>query len=297
MLIPQIAMDKSLHLIDALQNGAHPDFISIRGTRLSLSELVDPRLVQPDHREELRQQLQAATPYQHLEVDGWFNPDLLKLAREEFDLYPFSDGRDMGSKYEKTIRSPRNPELGPASSLYFTLVNSGWFTDLLTFVTGIDELMVDQTLRNGGLHESRRGGKFSVHRDFERNACTGLKNEMVLLTYLNEDWDPAWNGALELWDADRGQCVRKIEPVLGRSVLMRNGPVNYHGHPTALSVPEGHVRRSLASYYYSNPAGWNRHRGHASSVYLYVDRSDRVKQWAKQATPPFIWDALRKIFR
>jgi hypothetical protein len=290
-------MEKPLPPIDPRRNGAQPDFVSIRGIQLDLSKLVDPRLFDAAHRAELRQQLQDATPFEHLVLDGWFSPDLLKLAWEEFDLYPFRDERETKSKYENTVRSPRNPVLGPASRLYFDVVNSGWFTELLSAVTGVTELLVDQTLRNGGLHESRRGGKFSIHRDFERNACTGLKTEMVLLTYLNETWDPSWNGALELWDADRGQCVRKIEPQLGRSVLMRNGPVNFHGHPTPLAIPEGQVRRSLASYYYSNAVGWNRHRGHASSVYLYVDRSDRVKQWAKQATPPLIWDALRRIRR
>ena len=88
--------------------------------------------------------------------------------------------------------------LGPASRIYFVIVNSGWFTELLSSLTGVQELVVDQTLRFGGLHESRRGGKFSIHRDFERNACTGLKNEMALLTYLNEHWEPQWNGANRL---------------------------------------------------------------------------------------------------
>src|SRR5258706_3287850 len=290
-------MDNPLHPMDAQRDGPQPDFISIGATRLILRDLVDPRLAQMGHREALRQQLHDAQPFQHLAVDGWFSPDLLKLIREEFDLYPFQDERPGQTNYEKTIRSPRNPVLGAASRIYFDIVNSGWFTELLSFISGVEELVVDQTLRYGGLHESRRGGKFSIHRDFERNACTGLKNEMVLLTYLNENWDPQWNGALELWDPDRGQCVRKIEPQMGCSVLMRNGPVNFHGHPSDLAIPEGQARRSLASYYYSNAVGWNRHRGHSTSVYLYVDGRDRVKQWAKQTTPPFIWDAVRGLVR
>jgi hypothetical protein len=293
--ILEIAMDKLPFQIEMNAPVGAADYISIRGTRLEFAELVDPRLFDVRHREDLRQQLRIAQPFEHLVVDGWFSVKLLKLVREEFDLYPFHDERNVQQKYEKTIRSPRNPVLGPASGLYFSLVNSGWFANLLSFITGVDELIVDHTLRNGGLHESRAGGKFNIHRDFERNACTGLKNEMVLLTYLNEDWNPEWNGGLELWDAKREKCVRKVEPEMGRSILMRNGPVHFHGHPVPMTIPEGKVRRSLATYYYVNEKHWKWHRGQTTSLYLSPEGFDKVKQWAKRVTPPVVWDTLKRV--
>jgi hypothetical protein len=276
---------------------AGTDFVEIRGTRLALAELVDARLFDPAHRAALCDELRAAKPFEHIVVDGWFHPALLRLVREEFDLYPFRDERDLDRAYEETVRSPRNPVLGPAGQIYFGLVNSGWFVEVLASITQVPELIADTSLHNGGLHESRRGGKFAVHRDFERSSCTGLENRMVLLTYLNEDWDPAWNGALELWDADRSRCVRRIEPVLGRSVLMRNGATHFHGHPTPLSLPEGRVRRSLATYYYTNTASTGRPRGRTSSVYLFLARSDRLRLWARQLTPPIVWEALKRWLR
>lgn len=282
------------------------DYISIRGTRLDLAEMVDPRLFDSSHREYLRQELRNAQPFEHVVVDGWFNIKLLRLVREEFDLYPFRDDRNMDQKhekvarkerYEKTVRSPRYPVLGPASGIYFSLVYSVWFTNLLTFITGVDELIVDQTLRHGGLHESRNGGKFKIHRDFERNDRNGLLNKMVLLTYLNENWNPDWHGAIELWDAKREGCVRKVEPEMGRSILMRNGPVSFHGHPAPMMLPEGVVRRSLASYYYANEDHWKWHRGQTSSLYLAPEGLDRFTQWAKGLTVPAVWDAMTRIFK
>lgn len=270
------------------------DFLSIRGTRLPWRELVDPRLFDAAHREVLRQSLRAAQPYEHLVVDGWFHPDLLRLAREEFDLYPFDDRRDLDRTYENTVRSPRYPVLGPATTTYFAIVNAGWFVALLSALTGVGELIADPTLHNGGLHESRRGGRFAIHRDFERHACTGLHNEMVLLTYLNEAWEPAWNGALELWDAARARCVRKVEPELGRSILMRNGPTHFHGHPTPLASPGERVRRSLASYYYS-PVGASARRRPSASVYLKLQRFDRFKRLARELTPPIVWTQLKRL--
>ena len=274
-----------------------PDFVDIRGTRLAFAELVDPRLFDAGYRQQLRQQLRSGEPCEHVVVDGWFHPELLKLAREEFDLYPFEDGRDVDRRYENTYRSPRNPRLGPAAHLYFSIVNAGWFTALLADITQVHELIADPTLHNGGLHESRNGGKFNIHRDFERSQCTGLANEMVLITYLNENWNPAWHGALELWDAARGHCVRKVEPELGRSILMRNSPNGYHGHPTPLAMPEGQVRRSLVNYYYTNSLTQSGGRERTASLYLVVARADRLKHWAKQLTPPLIWDGVKRLLR
>ena len=271
------------------------DFLCIRGARLAWAELVDARLHEPSYREELRQRLHDAEPFEHLVVDGWFHPDLLRRAREEFDLYPFHDGRELDPKYENTVRSPRYPALGPASSTYFGIVNSGWFLGLLSSLTGVDELIADPSLHNGGLHESRRGGRFRVHADFESSECSGLHSEMVFITYLNEGWEPAWNGALELWDTGGTGCRRKVEPELGRSILMRNGPRNFHGHPTPLEVPDGQVRRSLASYYYSNRVGAVRAR--TDSRYLTIDRFDRVRHWARDLTPPLVWRQLRRLVR
>ncbi|HSB22604.1 MAG TPA: 2OG-Fe(II) oxygenase [Burkholderiaceae bacterium] len=280
-----------------MRRPAGTNHVEIRGTRLAFAELVDAHLFDPARRAALGAELRAARPFEHLVADGWFHPTLLRLVREEFDLYPFRDERDLNRGYENTVRSPRNPVLGPAGQIYFGLVNSGWFVELLASITQVPELIADTSLHNGGLHESRRGGRFAVHRDFELSGCTGLQNRMVLLTYLNEDWDPAWNGALELWDADRSRCVRRIEPVLGRTVLMCNGATHFHGHPAPLSLPEGRARRSLATYYYTNTAGTGRPRGHTSSVYLFVARADRLRMWARQLTPPIVWDALKRWLR
>lgn len=271
------------------------DFLSIRGTRLAWAELVDARLNDAAYREELRQGLQRAEPFPHLVVQDWFHPELLRLAREEFDLYPFFDGRAIDRRYENTVRSPRNPVLGPASATYFGIVNSGWFIALLAFLSGVSELLADPTLHNGGLHECRSGGRFRIHSDFELSECSGLHNEMVLITYLNEGWNPAWNGALELWDTTGSGCVRRVEPEFGRSILMRNGVNHYHGHPTPLDMPAQLVRRSLASYYYSNAGSTRRRR--TDSRYLVVDPPDRLRHWARQVTPPLVWQQLRRLVR
>ena len=271
----------------------HPDHINIRGHRLVLADLVDHRLFDADHLAGLRDQFNAAQPYPHLVVSDWFNPKLLELAQEEFDLYARSELRQVHTKRESTFRS-QAVEFGPACTLYFSIVNAGWFVNLLSEVTGVAALVPDPGMHGGGLHETRAGGRFQIHRDFDRHPRTGLFNEMVLLTYLNKAWDPSWEGALELWDAKLTRCITTIQPEFGRTVIMRNGPLNFHGHVAALKPPPGRTRRSLGAYYYSNRLPVTE-QGHRPTVFLMNDRVDRLKLLLKDLVPPLLWQAIKRI--
>jgi hypothetical protein len=278
---------------EAVVQDGGDDHVRIRGTRLDLAELVDRRLFDPAYAASLRAPLLGAQPFPHLVLDGWFNPRLLDLVHEEFDLFPSAELEANHTKRENTFRS-RSTAFGPATSLYFSIVNAGWFVDLLSDATGVANLVPDAKLHGGGLHESRRGGSFHIHRDFDHHPRTGLYNEMVLLTYLNHDWDPQWNGALELWDATASRCVKRIQPEFGRSVLMRHGLGSFHGHVDPLAPPPGRTRRSLGAYYYSNRLRRvdleERH-----STYLVNDRADRAKLLLKGLTPPLLWRALQNL--
>jgi len=270
-----------------------PDHIFIRGTKLDLTELVDRRLFDPAYVATQRAALLGAQPFPHLVLETWFNPTLLALVHEEFDLFPSAELAANHTKRERTYRS-RSTSFGPATNLYFSIVNAGWFVGLLSAVSGVDSLVPDTSLHGGGLHESRLGGSFHVHRDFDHHPTTGLYNEMVLLTYLNRDWQPEWEGALELWDPAAERCMKKIQPEFGRTVLMRHGLTSFHGHVAPLKPPPGRTRRSLGAYYYSNRVA-RADRDEKLSTYLVNDRLDRVKLVLKGLTPPLVWRALQNL--
>jgi len=273
-------------------NPAH-DHISIRGRRLAFEDLVDSRLADPHYLAGLRMQLASAKPFPHLVVSDWFNPTLLELVHEEFDLYPDADLKPVHTKREQTYRS-QGIRFGPAATLYFSIVNAGWFVEMLSTVTGIAALLPDPHLHGGGLHESREGGRFQIHRDFDRHPLTGLCNEMVLLTYLNKQWDPAWQGALELWDVDSSQCVKTIQPEFGRTLLLPNTLTSFHGHLASLTPPAGRTRRSLGAYYYSNRLPLSE-QGHRPTVFLAHDRVDHLQLVLKNLTPPILWQAIKRL--
>lgn len=280
-------------VIPALPSGS--DRITIRGVPLVLSELVDAKWFEPEARTRLRQALQEAKPFPHLVLEGLFHPDLLQLITEEFEQNPPAGWHDVKSRYESFRRSVMGTRLGPASQLYFDIVNSGWFMEWVSSITGLPYLLPDPHLYGGGLHESRTGASFAVHRDFGRHNRTGLTNEMVFITYLNKDWQPEWGSALELWDGKRAQCVKRIQPEFGRSLFMRHGPTSFHGHPTPLNAPDGRPRRSVAAYFYSSPEAGKPNRAELNTAFMSRRSVDRMLAVARVWTPPIVWAAAKKI--
>ena len=271
------------------------DLVRIRGIDLPLDELVNFELFESTVCSSLRERLLHALPFPHLVLDQVFNAALLNLVWEEFDHFADDDWKTHADSYKNTSRSMMGAKLGPASQLYFDVVNSGWFTEWISSITNVPYLLPDPKLLGGGLHESKTGGRFAVHSDFRYHRILGLQNEMVFITYLNKDWRPEWNGALELWDRKRKKCEISIQPEFGRSVLMLHSSVSFHGHPTPLSMPNGKTRRSIAAYYYTSPYMDEPSEYEAGSNFLLTGRLHKLKTVTKMLTPPLLWSAVRRL--
>lgn len=280
------------------------NYICIRDKCLKLDELANKKLSDKAYIQTLRKELQYAEPYQHIVTRDWFNPVLLELVHEEFENIDNFHWKKVYTDKQNFFRNQILNEYGPATNLYFSLVNSGWFINLLSSITKVDDLVPDPLLYGGGLHETKNGGGFGVHVDFTNHPSKGLYNEMIFMTYLNKNWNSSWNGALELWDPDSQHCVKKIEPEFGQSVLMRNGPKNFHGHPTPLNTPPGISRRSIASYYYTNPLAQEMYKNKTATRYLTPDQPifsagaislSKIYSAVNMFLPHFIRDGLKKF--
>ena len=298
------------------------NYVMIRGRSLPLHELLTIDITSSDLIAKQRAAFCSNEPFEHIVIDGLFNEQLLSLVEEEFPSNGANGLKNVSGKHESTYRSKAAADLGPAGQVYFNLVNGNAFVSYLSAITGIPNMIADHTLLGGGLHETRRGGWFAVHRDFNFHHETMLTKALVLLTYLNRDWKPEYCGALELWDGERNQRIKKVEPVFGRSILFRHSDRSFHGHPTPLAPPPGRTRRSLASYYYMNDQAkyrrfswqgsqfladlhirrqsfFNRKR-HQLTELRAVGVKESLKYVARGMTPPMLWEAakaLRGMFR
>ena len=274
---------------------ASSSFVTIRGVRLAMDELVDRSLFTSEGRQRLHDQLMAAAPFPHLVLENLFHPALLELILEEFDMRADAGWCDVQSSYESTRRSTLGANLGPASQLYFDVVSAGWFTAWLSDVIGKPYLLPDPQRFGGGLHESRTGGSFAVHRDFNLHPHVGLKNEMVFITYLNRGWQREWGSTLELWDARKENCITRVMPEFGHTLLMPHGPASFHGHPEPLNAPDGRPRRSVAAYFYTSQAAGKHGMEESISLFMKPRRIDRAKAAIRAITPPIAWSMARKI--
>jgi hypothetical protein len=281
--------------LSSAEIAADDSFVSIRGVRLRFEELLDTSQLTTGDAVRLREQLLQATPFPHLVLKGLFNERLLELIHEEFDLLGDQPLVQLSTKYEDTRRSPVGLRMGPASRLYFWLANSSLLTDFLGALAAVENLQPDPTLWSGGLHETRNGGRFEIHRDFNAHIKTGLHNVMVFITYLNKDWQQSFNGALELWDHDTQQCVTKVWPEFGASLILPHGPRSYHGYTAPLNLPPDRTRRSVACYYYTNRGDLRNEASNAYSKFLFTAKQDVARDFVKQFVPPIVWSGIKKL--
>lgn len=186
-----------------------------------------------------------AEPFPHAVVDGLFEPGVLEAARAEFPAPDDPRWRTYADPEERGKKAIDDPgQWGPAVTRFFDIANGDGFVYLLSRLTGIGDLTGDPL--GGGMHETGAGGRLGMHVDFNYHP-DGRVRRVNLLTYLNDGWDCDWGGCLYLGVA---RAVR-VKPVFNRTVLFECGADSWHGHPDP--VEPGHLRQSLATYYYTPP--------------------------------------------
>jgi Rps23 Pro-64 3,4-dihydroxylase Tpa1-like proline 4-hydroxylase len=147
-------------------------------------------------------------------------------------------------------------------------LNTPEFLKHLENLTGIKKLFRDPLLMGGGVHKINRGGKLSIHIDYNNHPKTKQRRKLNLLIYLNKDWDKSWGSNLELWNKELTEKIIEVEPIFNRAVIFTIDDAP-HGHPYPLNCPENISRYSLALYYFVDEEPEKKH-----SVIFY--RNDEV---------------------
>jgi hypothetical protein len=195
-----------------------------------------------------------AQPYAHAVFDELLGNDLARALARQFPGpdHPGWMRRDYKEQAARLGQLQRSGFEGVDGGVRHLLAElSGMaFLDFLSTLTGIEGLIPDAHFRGAGLSLTLPGGHLALHADFNRDRTRHLERKVTVLYYLAADWDPAWGGALELWDAARTRCVVSYPPQLDRLIVMAHGDDYWHGHPTPLACPEGRWRASLSAYFY-----------------------------------------------
>ena len=268
------------------------DYFVCHGVPIDLNEIISKDMLTSAGIKAMRQQFQTNTPFPHLVIDHLFSPKLLELMYAEFDDMKWNDWRVTASPDEIKRGSLPNAAFGPAAQIYFQTIATGSFINVLKQITRIDGLVCDTELYNGGLHEIPNHGHFHVHTDFTHHPVTKLDNRLVLITYLNEGWTEDDGGLLELWDKPALACVKKVVPVMGRTILFYQSGLSLHGVSLTQKAGDAKPRRSAACYYYSNGL----EQAETGDREYFQSRTDkfRFKQNAMMFIPPILVDLVRR---
>lgn len=130
---------------------------------------------------------------------------------------------------------------GPATTALMLDLMSPGMCQAVSHQLGYDVLLGD--VYGGGMHLSGPGAHLDIHADFNRHPRTAWRRRANLIVYLNEGWDPAWGGCLEL------DHTVTTPPEMGRLVVFETSERSWHGHPAPIA--DGHWRKSIACYYYN----------------------------------------------
>lgn len=190
----------------------------------------------------------AARPCPHTIIDNFLTPETVTTLARELDQ---ADWRHY-SHYNEKKQGADLRRLSPIIDEIFKQLNAPEFLDFLSRLTGIEELIADELIESGGIHQSTRGGFLNIHSDFTVHPLhLDWHRRLNVLIYIHEDWDAAWGGALELWAPDMSECQARYAPVTNRCVIFNTSDRSYHGHPEPMTCPQGVYRRSIALYYYT----------------------------------------------
>lgn len=196
----------------------------------------------------------AASPFPHLVLDDFLPEDVAAALAAEFDD-PAIAWQPLHHVNERKSVFGDLAHMGPVAAATVHALHSPAMRAALERLSGVADLIGDPDLDGAGLHRTDPGGHLNVHTDaLAHGKRRTWSRQLNLIVFLNRDWDEAYGGDLELWDATVSRCEQRIAPVFNRCVVFRTTPVSFHGVPDAVTCPEGRSRKSLALYYFRDEA-------------------------------------------
>lgn len=217
-------------------------------------------LINPIDRDALRERVRQAEPFPYVCIDHFLDDE---FAEQVLAAFPSIEeaakiGRAFSAVNEKgKIQVTDSTKFArPIAELNRALA-APEFLDVLSDVFRMPDLLADDELVGGGIHQTGSRGHLDVHVDFNYIEERQLHRRLNILVYFNKDWKPEWGGNIELWDKDVKVCHHSFSPIFNRCVIFETSDISYHG-VTSVQCPGDRARKSFAAYYYTReaPSHW-----------------------------------------
>jgi 2OG-Fe(II) oxygenase superfamily len=217
-------------------------------------------MINPIDRDWLRSQVRQSKPVPNFKIDNFLDEEFADRVLEAFPSYDeaLKVGRSFAAVNEHKKVQVTDVALfaEPVAQLNAALAAQE-FLDTLSYVFDIPNLIADDHLIGGGIHQTGPRGFLDVHIDFNYIEERLLHRRLNILIYFNRNWKKEWGGNIELWDENVKVCHHSFSPIFNRCVVFATNEISYHG-VTAVKCPTDRTRKSFAAYYYTReaPIGW-----------------------------------------
>jgi len=253
--------------------------------------------INPIDRVALRERVRSSHPVPNFCIDNFLEESFAERVLAAFPSY--EEATKVGPSFSavnergKVQVTDSRAFAEPVAELNRALASTE-FLGLLSDAFEMPNLLADDQLVGGGIHETGPRGHLDVHVDFNFLADRDLHRRLNILVYFNKDWKPEYGGEIELWDADVKVRDHAFLPIFNRCVVFETNEVSYHG-VTAVKCPEGRARKSFAAYYYTReaPAHWT---GEAHST-IFKARPNEVLKGSVMMPLEKARHQIREAFR
>lgn len=236
-----------------------------------------------DRQADIKADFQSKEPFRYVMFENFFSQEIAELIYENYPQ--IKDGLWDGTTYidQKNKFQKNKFEENSIFTKLFKELNSQPFLDWLQGISQIEsELLGDEELFGGGLHQSTRGAFLNVHVDYNIHPTTKYNRRLNVLIYLNKEWKDEYEGHLELWDLTEGSknLIGKFSPNFNRCIIFETNEISYHGHPKPLSTPPNINRKSIATYYYTKSRPQHEIAASHNTVYINTEGvSGQIKRF------------------
>lgn len=245
---------------------------------------------------------QEGQPFRHIVIDDFLTLDFCQRIHDQFPgfdtEYALNENKQVGAKATREeVRS-----LGPAFIEVDDLVKNPDFLALIERITGVDGLNYDPHYFGGGTHENRAGQDLDPHIDFNFHPVSNQHRRLNLIIYLNEEWNNAWGGALQL---HRDPCLEPaqdeivtVTPLMNRCVIFETSEDSWHGFERiVLPDDKSHLsRKSFAVYFYTDTRPVKETADVHSTVYVERHLPERFMP-GMTLDDSDIWDIKQMLLR
>ena len=245
-------------------------------------------------------------PFNHIIINNFINETFLDQVLNEIKSKDFLNSKSGGYFTINESRMNKYASLGLIKGLenfnkLLNYLNSKNFVEFLENITNIKSLIVDHTFNGAGLHVSGKEAFLKLHADYNYHQKLKVYRRLNAILFLNKRWKEDFGGSLELWNKDLSKSQVKIIPEYNKLVVFDVDDNNYHGFPDPLNMPDGVLRYSIATFYYTVERG---SRSFFPRGTKYVNREgekfkkkSKYNNMVKKIIPPIFFDIYEFLKR